>query len=1016
VTEAVEEAPSAGTGGNGESSRNDAFISYSHHDRQFAVRLRAALEDRGQNIWLDESEIHGGSRWSDELERAIDGADTFVFLISPDSASSPECGKELEHAIELSKRILPIRVRETPLEDLPTGLTAYQLIPGRELFDSNFDQSLEQLVTEIEVDRDWVREHTDWNEKAREWQQHDRNPSYLLAGAELDLAEQFRGRSAGKQPGLSALQNEYIDASRQGATRRLRRTRAFVSVALVVAIALGFVALIQRQHAVSEQKSATSGALSADSVLELGTDPQLSLLLAAQAAKAAETPAALDALRRAIPANHLIRSFQADGSPLDGAQLSPNGTELLTESEDGYARLWNISTGQLIRTFPTLSSNSGSGGMFDRQGHEVLLWSSGRVQLWDLSSPTARPLIISNQTFGQLESAVLSPDDTMIATASGPGEDGSISIWDARTGRRLRTLAVESSAANISGAIAFSPDSQFLASGSENGTATIWNAHSGQPIHVLDVSVGAAGGLVNVFNVAFSPDGARLLVGAGLSFSTNPGGTVPPQQSQLWNVDTGRQLTYVNGTDPVWDESGQYFATTNSDGIARVWNASNGKPVSDLITSYQTTGQAIFGPEQSGQIPHVATGSAQGLGAVWNAFSGSQLATLAGDTGSLNPVAFMANGGQVLTYSSDGAARVWDIGGVTQKRISQPALPKNADPIDGGTGPTGLFAPLQAAIVGFPSSLVIVDTRTGTIVARLPAEKNFYYEDVAFDSAGHTMLVMTQRESAGKLTTLPAQLRMARGGELLRTLQGPSALATEGALSPNGEIVATVDQRDAVTTWDANSGRKLAVFSGNIQRRNGSLLPSIAVRFSPDSSLILSSDDEGRSYVWQAKTGRVLNRISGPPQPPVGMYQGPGGLISANDQLAVTYSGWDGTAHVYRVGQPRELIALRGTDTGIFDVAISPDSSLIATVAEDDVSFWDTRSESPILTIPGANFGSTIQFSPNGDSLLDGGYNFPTESLPCVVCGGFPQLLAAARARETRGFTPQERALYLSGG
>ncbi len=58
-----------------------------------------------------------------------------MFLISPDSAASPECGQELAHALELSKRILPVRVRETPLEDLPKGLSAYQFIPAREPFE-----------------------------------------------------------------------------------------------------------------------------------------------------------------------------------------------------------------------------------------------------------------------------------------------------------------------------------------------------------------------------------------------------------------------------------------------------------------------------------------------------------------------------------------------------------------------------------------------------------------------------------------------------------------------------------------------------------------------------------------------------------------------------------------------------------------------------------------------------------------------------------------------------------------
>jgi hypothetical protein len=50
---------------------SDAFISYSHLDREFAVRLRDALRQAGKRPWLDETEISGGTRWSDALERAI---------------------------------------------------------------------------------------------------------------------------------------------------------------------------------------------------------------------------------------------------------------------------------------------------------------------------------------------------------------------------------------------------------------------------------------------------------------------------------------------------------------------------------------------------------------------------------------------------------------------------------------------------------------------------------------------------------------------------------------------------------------------------------------------------------------------------------------------------------------------------------------------------------------------------------------------------------------------------------
>ena len=1004
---------SAEGAGRHDAERRDAFISYSHHDVEFALKLRDALVAAGQNVWLDESEIHGGTRWGEELERAIDGADAFLFLVSPDSAASTECGKELAHALELSKRILPVRVRETPLDRLPKGLTAYQFVPARELFDRDFQGSLAQLITEIETDREWLREHTDWNEKAREWQKHDSNAAYLLSGSELELAEQFRGRSAGKQPALSALQNEYIDASRRGATRRLRRTRAFVSVALVVAIALSVVALLQRQQAIDNQKQATSGRLSAESLLELNVDPQLSLLLAAQSAKTSETAAALDALRRALPANHLVRTFQADDRPLLGAQLASDGSLLLTESADGHARLWNVATGKLLHTFPTINYNAGQGGMFDPKGRELLIWFLGEVQIWNLSDLSAAPVTIRSSTFDQLETAVLSPDDNLVATASGPGITGASALWDAHTGRLVGFL---STGVNNGGVIAFSPNSELVATGSSNGVASIWDAHTGQLRHTLDVSVGQSGSLQDVPGVSFSPDGTRLLVSAGFPPFSNPGASVAPEESQIWNVANARRLAQVNGGDAVWSRGGGYIATTSSDGTARVWSAS-GSLISQLKSSYPTTGQAVFSPDvfnqdtQSYQIDRLATGSAVGFGAIWNAISGVQTATLAGDTGDVNPVAFMPSGTQLVSYSSDGAARLWDTASAPTTTLPEPPTPKNANPVEGyDSEPINFAAPVEGVTVSNPNELLILDTRTGATLATLPASAQHSYDDVSFDGQGRVMLVASSH--LGR--TLPAQLRLVHGAALLHTLPGSDGRSDQGIVSPNGELAATVGHNDSITVWDVSSGRRVAEFDRHVGHKVGSAPAQIVLDFSPDSRLLLSSDSSGATFVWDARTGQTVQAIHGPPEPPVGMYNGFGGAISPNDQLVATYASWDGTVHVYRIGTPSQLIGLQGVDTGIFGVAFNPDSTLLATTAEGDVDLWDTRAQSPVQTIPG-NFGGSIAFAPDGRSVLVGQASSPTVSISCVVCGGFPQLLAAAKARETRGFTPQERALYLGG-
>jgi hypothetical protein len=101
--------------------RHDAFVSYSHRDREFALKLRTALHERGKDVWLDESGIYPAERWEPALQRAIEGSDAFIFVISPDSAASPECRRELDHALSFNKRVIPVVARSSDRELLPSG-------------------------------------------------------------------------------------------------------------------------------------------------------------------------------------------------------------------------------------------------------------------------------------------------------------------------------------------------------------------------------------------------------------------------------------------------------------------------------------------------------------------------------------------------------------------------------------------------------------------------------------------------------------------------------------------------------------------------------------------------------------------------------------------------------------------------------------------------------------------------------------------------------------------------------
>ena len=73
----------------------DVFISYSRKDKEFAHRLQETLVEHEREPWLDTQDIPPTAEWLQEIYGAIEKADSFVFVISPDVLGSQVCQLEL---------------------------------------------------------------------------------------------------------------------------------------------------------------------------------------------------------------------------------------------------------------------------------------------------------------------------------------------------------------------------------------------------------------------------------------------------------------------------------------------------------------------------------------------------------------------------------------------------------------------------------------------------------------------------------------------------------------------------------------------------------------------------------------------------------------------------------------------------------------------------------------------------------------------------------------------------------
>lgn len=262
---------------------SDVFISYSRKNSTFARRLIDCLSLANKDAWVDWEGIPlTAPNWWSEIKAGIEGADSFVFILSPDSMASVVCNMELDYAIELHKRIVPVVYMDVVTRDAFASLADFtpdaameERLNGKDVLTiardnwqrlshinwvffretDDFDAAFETLVKTVETDLEYVKAHTRYLIRAQEWVNENWRADLLIFGSEIDRAEAWLQKGEGYaaaatgpekvqvvNPLPDELHREYIRASRQADTRRRRLVRsAQLSIAvLVVVLIAGF--------------------------------------------------------------------------------------------------------------------------------------------------------------------------------------------------------------------------------------------------------------------------------------------------------------------------------------------------------------------------------------------------------------------------------------------------------------------------------------------------------------------------------------------------------------------------------------------------------------------------------------------------------------------------------------------------------------------------------------------------------------------------------------------------------
>jgi hypothetical protein len=112
----------------------NVFMSYAHEWSQDAEFISQVFRSRGLSVWIDKGALRTGDKLTTSVRKAIEDADYFVALLSPEYFASPWCIRELEAAADAQTELIPIKVSEGDLALPPHVRDLYEGRLGEPVF------------------------------------------------------------------------------------------------------------------------------------------------------------------------------------------------------------------------------------------------------------------------------------------------------------------------------------------------------------------------------------------------------------------------------------------------------------------------------------------------------------------------------------------------------------------------------------------------------------------------------------------------------------------------------------------------------------------------------------------------------------------------------------------------------------------------------------------------------------------------------------------------------------------
>jgi len=598
-------------------------------------------------------------------------------------------------------------------------------------------------------------------------------------------------------------------------------------------------------------------------------------------------------------------------------------------SADGTLRLWDLQTGQFVRSF---KGYAGAVAISNDGRHVV---SAGKtIRVWDFKTGQCTRKIEGHAW--SIRSVAFTPDGRHAVFGC---DENNVRLWDLQEGVCVHRM--EGHLYGIDTAV-ITPDGRFAVTKGNEEDIYQWDLQTGQHVRKLE----GPGGKVTAISI--TSDGCHAVLGR------------VDKTVQFWNLQTGKCDQKLEGHEKAVTAvaitlDGRYAVAGDQDQTLCVWDLKTGSCTHRMAGHASTISTIRITPDSRFAISR----GDENMVYVWDLQAGRLFRKLEGHEDVVTSICISPDGRVVISGSDDKTLRLWDI------KTGQCLKVLEAEPVwTIGSTPNRVKAVSispdgRYAVSGSSDHAVRVwDLHTGECVNTI----NGFGEEVnavCFSPDNRRIVsgYTSDYTNRGAMYVCEPDTE-----SFNQTMLGPefTTQLSEGSISSNGRYLVTGNNDYTLRVLNMETGQWVQRIEGS-----GDTIESVCI--GPDNGFAISGCHDNTVQVWDLKTGRCLRTLKG-------HNSFVKSVCISTDGLRALSASWDHTLKWWNLETGECIHTLNGHTAYVNSVSITSDSRFAISGGWDKIiRVWDLQTGECLRTLEGhTGHVNSVSVSPDGLYAISG--------------------------------------------